>query len=56
MDDWLNQFGPSEPRKAVTETPDWLTDLEKPDERSPGKDEWFAPDESEPGDGTTRRG
>ncbi|MBI1257051.1 MAG: tetratricopeptide repeat protein [Chloroflexi bacterium] len=53
MDDWLNQFGPSEPRKAVTETPDWLTDLEQPDNAvpdhaAPENDEWFAPDESEP--------
>jgi len=46
MDDWLNQFGPAEPRKAVSETPDWLTDLEKPDEAAPDSDEWFAPDET----------
>ena len=47
MDDWLNQFGPSEPRKSVTETPDWLTDLEQPETTSPEKDEWFAPEETE---------
>ena len=28
-------------------TPDWLTDLEKPDSAAPEKDEWFAPDETE---------
>ncbi len=50
MDDWLKQFGPSEPNKAqsVTDTPDWLTSLDEAETESTEKDEWFAPDEAEP--------
>ncbi|MEP7292179.1 MAG: tetratricopeptide repeat protein [Chloroflexota bacterium] len=45
MDDWLNQFGPAQPRPAPTDTPDWLTDLERVTD--PDEDEWFKSDESD---------
>ena len=51
MDDWLNQFGPSEPHKPATETPDWLTDLEQPKEAAENDDDWlteFEPDTAVP--------
>ncbi len=56
MDDWLNQFGASsEPVKSVTDTPDWLTDLNTDtSDAAPepeNDDDWlaeFQPDTSEP--------
>ncbi len=47
LDDWLNQFGPAEPRKSVIDEPEWLTHLEETDRSSSEPDEWFAP-EAEP--------
>src|SRR5690606_12017130 len=35
MDDWLNQFGPAQPRASVTDTPDWLNELNPPAETAP---------------------
>lgn len=39
MDEWLNQFGPAQPRPVVTDTPDWLTDLEQPETDTVEEDE-----------------
>jgi tetratricopeptide (TPR) repeat protein len=50
MDDWLNQFGPAQPRTAPTDTPDWLSDLGISGSSGSGAtssedDEWFEEDE-----------
>lgn len=48
MDDWLNQFAPAEPQRAVTDTPDWLTDIgyaESGGNSSGEDDEWFEEEE-----------
>lgn len=48
MDDWLNQFAPAEPQRAVTDSPDWLTDIsyaESGGNSSGENDEWFEEEE-----------
>ncbi len=51
MDDWLNQFGgSSEPRAAVTDVPDWLTQIEDDQVETADEEEAVIEEEADDGD------